>query len=192
MTGSLTHAELCGCAWLVLASAGCRLAGDDSAERCAEPAAVAAVSSALSVVDCAESQDTGYSNGNPFAITVVTVDGEKIEHDTANAYYVMAQAAERDGIELAVVSGFRTMAEQERLYACYVDCNCNNCNLAAEPGYSNHQSGHALDLNASAAGVLDWLNAHAAAFGFERTVPSEDWHWEWWGGGAGGRPSAIE
>ena len=25
-------------------------------------------------------------------------------------------------------------------------CNCNSCNLAAVPGYSNHQSGHALDL----------------------------------------------
>ena len=47
------------------------------------------------------------------------------------------------------------MASQEYLYACYVNCNCNNCNLAAKPGFSNHQSGHALDLNTSAAGVLD-------------------------------------
>jgi hypothetical protein len=36
--------------------------------------------------------------------------------------------------------------------------------------------------------VLRWLNANAARFGFFRTVPSEDWHWEWWGGGPGGGP----
>ena len=50
-------------------------------------------------------------------------------------------------MNLKVVSGFRTMAEQTYFYNCHVNCNCNNCNLAAKPGYSNHQSGHALDLN---------------------------------------------
>jgi hypothetical protein len=163
-----------------------------AAERCGNPSALAATAAALSTIDCTETQDMGYSDGEPFAITVVTVDGEKVERDTANAYYVMAQAADRDGVQLSINSAFRTMAEQERLYACYVNCNCNNCNLAAEPGYSNHQSGHALDLNTSAAGVLGWLNARGAEFGFERTVPSEDWHWEWWGGGPGGGPCGVE
>ncbi len=69
-----------------------------------------------------------------------------------------------------------------------MNCNCNNCNRAARPGTSNHQSGHALDLNTSAPGVLSWLNANGARFGFSRTVPSEAWHWEWWGGGPGGGP----
>ena len=100
----------------------------------------------------------------------------------------MQQAADADGVDVRIVSGFRTMSQQEYLYGCYIDCNCNNCNLAAPPGYSNHQSGHALDLNTSDAGVLSWLNAHGAAFGFERTVSSEPWHWEWWGGGPGGGP----
>jgi MYXO-CTERM domain-containing protein len=145
-------------------------------------------SQALSSIDCTESQDTGYTSGKAFAITVVTVDGKKVEKDTANAYYVMAQAAAADGVNLAIVSGFRTMAQQQQLYSCYVNCSCNNCNLAAKPGYSNHQSGHALDLNTSASGVLSWLNAHGASFGFKRTVPSENWHWEWWGGGPGGGP----
>src|SRR5688572_17720528 len=98
----------------------------------------------------------------------------------------MQQAAAADGVSIAIVSGFRTMDQQEYFYACYVNCNCNNCNLAARPGYSNHQSGHALDLNTSANGVLNWLNNNAAAYGFMRTVSSEPWHWEWWGGGPGG------
>ena len=146
------------------------------------------VSLALSSISCTESTDTGYTSGNAFTIKVVTVDGKKVEKATANAYYVMAQAAAAQGVTLKVVSGFRTMAEQQYLYNCYVNCNCNNCNLAAYPGYSNHQSGHALDLNTSSAGVLTWLNAHGASYGFSRTVPSESWHWEWWGGGPGGGP----
>ncbi len=146
----------------------------------------------LSTVSCDESGDTGYTTGSPFPITVVTVDGKPVERETANAYYVMAQAADADGVALGIVSGFRTMADQEYLYGCYVNCNCNNCNLAATPGYSNHQSGHALDLNTSAPGIYSWLSANAASFGFYRTVPSEDWHWEWWGGGPGGGPCAAE
>ncbi|MEW5852008.1 MAG: carboxypeptidase regulatory-like domain-containing protein [Myxococcota bacterium] len=140
------------------------------------------------IIDCSERSDTGYRNGQSFAITVVTVDGKPVEKRTANAYYVMQQAAAQDGVSIRIVSGFRTMDQQEYLYGCYVNCNCNNCNLAARPGYSNHQSGHALDLNTSTGGVLNWLNNHGAAYGFERTVPSENWHWEWWGGGPGGGP----
>ncbi|MFT3835524.1 MAG: M15 family metallopeptidase [Myxococcaceae bacterium] len=137
---------------------------------------------------CNLSSDTGYVSGQPFTITLVDADGKLVELATANAYAVMQAAAANDGINLAVVSGFRTMAEQQYLYACYVNCNCNNCNLAAQPGYSNHQSGHALDLNTSSGGVYNWLANNAGNFGFKRTVPSEEWHWEWWGGGPGGGP----
>jgi hypothetical protein len=73
------------------------------------------------------------------------------------------------------------MAQQRYLYACYVNCNCNSCNLAAEPGYSNHQSGEALDLNTAASGVYSWLVNNASRYGFYRTVPSEPWHWEFFG-----------
>lgn len=140
------------------------------------------------VYDCSERTDTGYVQGEPFDITVVSVDGEPVERETANAYIVMQAAAANDGVNIRISSGFRTMDEQTYFWNCYQNCNCNNCNLAARPGFSNHQSGHALDLNTAAGGVLRWLNANGAAYGFERTVPSEDWHWEWWGGGPGGGP----
>ena len=136
------------------------------------------------VYNCSERQDTGYRSGNAFAITVVTVDGRPVERSTGNAYIAMQAAASSAGVSLRIVSGFRTMAEQEYFYGCYVNCNCNNCNLAARPGTSNHQSGHALDLNTSDGGVLNWLNNNGARFGFSRTVPSEAWHWEWWGNAA--------
>ena len=178
---------------LALFAAACVAPPEDSADPAegvpgGDEALIATSSDALSSSDCSESSDTGYTSGKAFAITVVTVDGKKVEKDTANAYYVMAKAAAAAGVNLKIVSGFRTMAEQQYLYNCYVNCSCNNCNLAAKPGYSNHQSGHALDLNTSASGVLTWLNNHGATYGFKRTVPSETWHWEWWGGGPGGGP----
>ncbi len=165
-----------------LAGCGAPQPGADEAE----PEATA--SSEQGLVTCNLRQDTGYVSGSAFTITLVDADGKPAELDTANAYAVMQAAAAQAGVGLTVVSGFRTMAEQQYLYACYVNCNCNSCNLAASPGYSNHQSGHALDLNTSAAGVYNWLAANAASFGFKRTVPSEAWHWEWWGGGPGGGP----
>jgi len=175
---------------VLLLVAGCAQIVDEADE--AEPTASDASSVEQGLYDCSEHTDTGYVQGNTFTITVVTVDGKPVEAQTANAYIVMQQAAAADGVDLRVVSGFRTMAEQQYLYGCYVNCNCNSCNLAAVPGYSNHQSGHALDLNTADGGVLDWLNAHGAAFGFARTVPSEAWHWEWWGGGPGGGPCGAD
>jgi hypothetical protein len=75
------------------------------------------------------------------------------------------------------------MEEQEYFYMCGPDgcCCCNSCNLAAAPGYSNHQSGRALDLT-----VSSWLANNAARFGFKRTVPSEAWHYEFFGNDPGG------
>jgi hypothetical protein len=140
------------------------------------------------LVSCDFRPGTGYRSGQPFPITLVTADGKPIEMNTANAYAVMQAAAAAQGVAIRVNSGFRTPEEQEYLYACYVNCNCNSCNLAARPGFSNHQSGSALDLNTSVSAVYNWLNANGAAYGFRRTVPSEPWHWEYFGGGPGGGP----
>lgn len=127
-----------------------------------------------------ERQATGYVAGKPLSIMVVTIDGKPVEVETAKAFRRMRDAASQDGVAVKVVSGFRTMAEQEYLYGCYKSGKCNNGNLAARPGFSNHQSGHALDLNARDPAVGAWLRAHANAYDFHNTVPSEPWHWEYW------------
>jgi hypothetical protein len=120
---------------------------------------------------------TGYVRGRAFTLCVTYIDGKPVENGTAAAFVRMRAAAARSGIHIRVVSGFRTMAEQRALYRAYKN---GTGNLAAPPGYSNHQSGHALDLNTSSAGVYSWLAHHGAAYGFKRTVPSEAWHWEHW------------
>jgi LAS superfamily LD-carboxypeptidase LdcB len=121
---------------------------------------------------------TGYRSGRAFTICITTVDGKPVEVNTAAAYLRMKRAARNRGVYLWINSGFRTMAQQRYLYNCYRTKRCNGGNLAAPPGYSNHQSGHALDLNTSARGVYSFLKYHGGAYGFRRTVPSEIWHWE--------------
>jgi hypothetical protein len=120
---------------------------------------------------------TGYRAGRSMSITVTMVDGKPVEVRTAAAFERMRAAAARAGVNLRVVSGFRTMEHQRALYSAF---RSGRGNLAALPGHSNHQSGHALDLNVRAPGVLRWLEAHAREYGFRRTVPSENWHWERW------------
>ncbi len=143
------------------------------------------------LADCSESQSTGYRNGNGFTLTLIRVDGQLVEKTTGNAYTVMQAAAAANGVSIRINDGFRTPQQQQYFYSCYVNCNCNSCNLAAAPGYSNHQSGTALDLNTANGAVLNWLNAHGAGYGFRRTVPSEPWHWEYFGGGPGGGACAA-
>lgn len=137
-------------------------------------------------LSCHPRSASGYVSGARRAITVVDVDGRPVEINTAARFLEMQADAQAAGVSLYIVSGFRTMEEQQYLYGCYLNCDCNNCNLAASPGYSNHQSGLALDLNTSDRGVYDWLARHGAEYGFHRTVPSEDWHWEYLDGGAPG------
>jgi D-alanyl-D-alanine carboxypeptidase len=121
---------------------------------------------------------TGYRSGKAFTICLTTIDGKYVEVNTARAYLRMRKAARKSGVGIRIVSGFRSMAQQRYLYHCYKTRSCNGGNLAAPPGYSNHQSGHALDLNTSAGGVYSWLANHGRTYGFRRTVPSEKWHWE--------------
>src|SRR5438128_2678476 len=44
-------------------------------------------------ISCTTFTDTGYVEGTPFQISLVTVDGEPVQIDAANAFYVMQQAA---------------------------------------------------------------------------------------------------
>jgi peptidoglycan hydrolase-like protein with peptidoglycan-binding domain len=122
---------------------------------------------------------TGYVNGTPRNITVASIpNGKVMRSDAAAAFNRMHAAARAAGINLHVNSGFRTMAEQQALYRAYQN---GTGNLAAKPGYSNHQGGIAVDINVGGTGsaTYRWLAANASKFGFARTVPSEPWHWEY-------------
>jgi hypothetical protein len=137
----------------------------------------------ISSVNCKERTDTAYVKGTPSTIKVITVGGKPVSKATGHAFLKMQKAAHEAGVYLAINSGFRTMDEQKYFYNCYLTKKCNNGNLAAKPGYSNHQSGIALDLTTST-----WLAKNAGKYGFVRTVPSEAWHYEYTGGSDPGGP----
>lgn len=134
-----------------------------------------------SAVSCSKQKQTAYRNGNAYTISTITVGGKPVSLATGHAFLRMQRAAHEAGVYLSISSGFRTMAEQKYLYGCYLSGRCNGGNLAAKPGYSNHQSGVALDLSTST-----WLANNAGRFGFKRTVPSESWHYEYFGNDPGG------
>jgi D-alanyl-D-alanine carboxypeptidase len=112
----------------------------------------------------------------------------------------MRRAARHDGVELLVVSAFRSVEYQadvirRKLEAgrAIDDILCAN----AAPGYSEHHTGRALDLATSGCPPLEetfeltpafaWLEANAARFGYRLSYPRgnpwgivyEPWHWAW-------------
>ncbi len=96
--------------------------------------------------------------------------GKPMRPDVAIAYDRMAAAARADGVALIVVSGFRSDAEQARLFAAHPDPK-----WVAPPGKSLHRLGTELDLGPNAA--YGWLAANARRFGFVQRYSWEPWHY---------------
>lgn len=120
-----------------------------------------------------EGDDVAYEEGRSLGSILLTeVDGRRVAVVTADAFLAMSAAARRDGVELKVVGGFRSMREQTAIYAQASDL------FVDRPGFSLYQSGRALALNTSGPRVTAWLNARAADFGFWRSSPRETWQWE--------------
>lgn len=120
----------------------------------------------------------GYIAGKPVELELVAIaPGKYLSAPAAHAFKRMQDAARAAGVVFQVNSAFRTMAQQMTLWQAYLAGG----NLAAEPGFSNHQNGIAVDIE-SAGGTnaaFKWLTANAHRFGFKRTVSSEPWHWEY-------------
>jgi LAS superfamily LD-carboxypeptidase LdcB len=73
------------------------------------------------------------------------------------------------------------MAQQRSLYAAYL---AGRGNLAARPGYSNHQGGLSVDVatNSSySSASYRWLARNARNYGFVNDVRGEPWHWTYRG-----------
>jgi hypothetical protein len=96
--------------------------------------------------------------------------GRPMRPDVAAAFDALAAAARREaGLSLSVTSGFRSDAEQARLFAANP-----NPKWVAPPGTSLHRFGTELDLGPPAA--YAWLDANCRRFGFIRRYAYEAWH----------------
>ena len=109
------------------------------------------------------------------------------------AFNEMAAAAEKDGVDLFIVSGYRSYALQKSLYERYAaeDGRAAADTYSARPGHSEHQTGLAMDLNSLSASFAytregRWLAENAFRFGFVIRYPAgkqsvtgyvyEPWH----------------
>jgi D-alanyl-D-alanine carboxypeptidase len=110
----------------------------------------------------------------------------------------MRAAAERDGIALIPVSGFRSVARQTLIIRRKLAAGQRIdaiLKLVAAPGYSEHHTGRALDIGTPGQPLLEesfagtpafkWLRRHASRFHFTLSYPRrnphgiayEPWHW---------------
>ena len=102
------------------------------------------VASAVAEASAPVSSWTGMptqAEGGGYSGPLVYRDGEGMRPDVAAAYDRMAVAARRAGIDLVVLSGFRSDAEQAELFARHPDPR-----WVAPPGHSLHRCATELDL----------------------------------------------
>ena len=110
-----------------------------------------------------EGQGDGYSG--PLAYR----QSKPMRPDVARAFDRMEATARAWGIALIVVSGYRSDAEQARLYARHPDPH-----WVAPPGRSLHRYATELDLGPSSA--YGWLARNAGRFHFVKRYAWEPWH----------------
>lgn len=131
-----------------------------------EASAVAEAAAPLGATGAAPTMASGGGYGGP----LIYRDGEGMRPDVAVAFDRMAAAARADGVDLMVVSGFRSDAEQAALFAAHPDPR-----WVAPPGQSLHRCATELDLGSESA--YGWLAAHASRFGFVQRYSWEAWHY---------------
>jgi D-alanyl-D-alanine carboxypeptidase len=116
----------------------------------------------------------------------------------AKAWQDMKLAARDDGIVIELVSAFRSIERQVGIIRTKLAQGLSLdtiLTLSAPPGYSEHHSGCAIDINTpgcmpteeefDSTEAFAWLTAHAGQFGFTLSYPRnnalgfiyEPWHW---------------
>lgn len=128
---------------------------------------------------------TGYIKGEPAEITITSVgNGQFMRDDAARNFLALQAAAKAAGIGLTAVSGFRSNLQQTKLYAGWI-AKLPGFNMAAKPGWSNHQGGVSIDIGgigSFSSVAYKWLTMNAGRYGFRNDVRGEYWHWTFNGG----------
>ena len=134
-----------------------------------------------------------------------------IGHDTQNrpqwlasraarAWVRMRDAAAREGVDLLIVSAFRSVEYQLGILKRKLERGLGIeeiLRVSAAPGYSEHHSGRAVDVTTPGFAALEeefessaafaWLTTNAQNYGFRLSYPRgnpheiayEPWHWCW-------------
>jgi D-alanyl-D-alanine carboxypeptidase len=136
----------------------------------------------------------------------ISADGTMRLRKAAAAKFLQMQAdAQSAGVNIAVISAFRTVEAQNKLFfdvkAERLQDATKRAEVSAPPGYSEHHTGYAIDLGDSTVpsanvnpsfektSAFQWLKQHAARYSFELSFPPnnpqgvsyEPWHWRFVG-----------
>jgi zinc D-Ala-D-Ala carboxypeptidase len=116
----------------------------------------------------------------------------------AAAWQHMRAAAAADAVEITIVSAFRSLERQAQIIRGKLAAGLPLDAIfraSAPPGYSEHHTGRAIDINTPGArplevefentGAFAWLTLNAASHGFSLSYPRdnafgfiyEPWHW---------------
>lgn len=111
----------------------------------------------------------------------------------------MVKAAKADGVDLWVVSAYRSFGDQAALKGQYLTTYGTGANaFSADQGFSEHQLGTTIDFTTKGLGgglegfgdtaAFSWLKEHAHTYGFVMSYPPnnsfyqyEPWHWRFVG-----------
>jgi D-alanyl-D-alanine carboxypeptidase len=141
----------------------------------------------------------------PSADLVAIAPGVQLHRDAASALEAMQAAAAAEGIDIRVLSAFRSIALQKQIFF-DVKSERNQSALeraqvSAPPGFSEHSTGYAVDLGDGRAPATNlspsfdgtdafrWLQNNANRFHFHLSFPQanrqgvsyEPWHWRFEG-----------
>lgn len=137
--------------------------------------------------------------------TIVAVgNGQYLRKEAADAFVQMVADALKENTPITAGSGYRSFDTQTTVYNQYVkqDGQAKADTYSARPGFSEHQTGLAMDIIGGGAGIDDsfadteqskWLIANAHKYGFVLRYPKdkesvtgyvwESWHYRYVGVG---------
>lgn len=145
-----------------------------------------------------------YAEVKPSELVAIT-PGIELQRDAADALVAMRAAAADDGVDLVVLSGYRSIALQKHLFfdvkSARNQTASERARVSAPPGFSEHATGFAIDLGDGSqpganlsqsfeqTAAFSWLKANGARYQFALSFPHgnsqgvsyEPWHWRYEG-----------
>jgi len=145
-----------------------------------------------------------YAEVKPSELVAIS-PGIELQRDAADALVAMRAAAAADGVDLVVLSGYRSIALQKHLFfdvkSARNQTASERARVSAPPGFSEHATGFAIDLGDGSqpaanlsqsfeqTAAFSWLKANGARYQFVLSFPHgnsqgvsyEPWHWRYEG-----------
>src|SRR5690606_33070642 len=108
--------------------------------------------------------------------------GATLRREAATQFALLVQAAQKDGMTIGATSSYRSYAAQIATYQHWVSVNGSIAaadTVSARAGYSEHQTGLAVDVSSGGCSLdcfagtpaYAWMKKNAHAYGFIERYP---------------------